>query len=51
MAQALGEDRAVTLLDQNPAEEKEALREVEKIATRVCNESMRQIVGRVRSHN
>jgi hypothetical protein len=36
-------------LDQNSAEEKEALREVEKIATRVGNESMRQISGRV--HN
>jgi ferritin-like metal-binding protein YciE len=45
MAQALGKGRAVTLLDQNLAEEKEALREVERIATRVGNESMRQTVG------
>jgi ferritin-like metal-binding protein YciE len=39
MAKALGEDEAATLLDENLAEEKEALREVEKIATRVSNES------------
>ena len=39
MAKALGEDEAVSLLDANLAEEKEALREVEKIATRVSNES------------
>jgi hypothetical protein len=51
MAQALGEDRAVTLLDQNLADVKDALREVDKITTRVGNESMKQIVGRVRSHS
>ena len=39
MAKALGEDKAVELLDQNLKEEKEALRLVEKIATRVSNES------------
>jgi len=39
MAKALGEDRAVDLLDKNLAEEKEALRLVEKIATRVSKES------------
>ena len=39
MAKALGEDEAVDLLDANLKEEKEALRQVEKIATRVSNES------------
>jgi ferritin-like metal-binding protein YciE len=39
MAKALGEERAVELLDANLAQEKEALRDVEKIATRVSNES------------
>ena len=39
MAKALGEDKAVELLDTNLKEEKEALRLVEKIATRVSNES------------
>lgn len=39
MAKALGEDQAVELLDANLAEEKEALRLVEKISTRVSNES------------
>ena len=39
MAKALGEDEAVELLDSNLKEEKEALRLVEKIATRVSNES------------
>jgi ferritin-like metal-binding protein YciE len=38
MAKALGEDDAVTLLDENLAQEKEALREVEKITTRVSND-------------
>jgi ferritin-like metal-binding protein YciE len=38
MAKALGED-AVDLLDKNLKDEKEALRLVEKIATRVSNES------------
>lgn len=40
MAKAFGEDKAVTLLDTNLAQEKEALREVEKIATRMSNESV-----------
>jgi ferritin-like metal-binding protein YciE len=44
MAKALGEDRAVDLLDKNLADEKEALREVEKIATRVSKESQSQAV-------
>jgi ferritin-like metal-binding protein YciE len=39
MAKAMGEDRAVELLDANLEEEKEALRLVEKIATRVSKES------------
>ena len=39
MAKGMGEDRAVDLLDKNLAEEKEALRLVEKIATRVSKES------------
>ena len=39
MAKALGEDRAVELLDKNLKEEKEALRIVEKIATRVSIET------------
>ena len=38
MAKGLGEDDAVTLLDENLAQEKEALREVEKITTRLSNE-------------
>ncbi len=41
MAKALGEDKAVELLDTNLKEEKEALRLVEKIATRVSNESVK----------
>ena len=40
MAKAFGEDKAVTLLDTNLAQEKEALREVEKIATRLSNEAV-----------
>jgi ferritin-like metal-binding protein YciE len=39
MAKALGEEDAVTLLDENLIQEKEALREVEKISTRISNES------------
>ena len=39
MAKALGEEQAVELLDTNLKEEKDALRLVEKIATRVSNES------------
>jgi ferritin-like metal-binding protein YciE len=38
MAKALGEDKAVDLLDENLKQEKETLREVEKLATRVSNE-------------
>jgi ferritin-like metal-binding protein YciE len=45
MAKALGEDRAVDLLDQNLADEKDALREVEKIATRISKESVSQAVA------
>ena len=40
MAKAFGEDEAVTLLDTNLKQEKEALREVEKIATRLSNEAV-----------
>ena len=43
MAKGLGEDRAVDLLDENLAEEKEALRIVEKIATRVSKESAKAL--------
>jgi ferritin-like metal-binding protein YciE len=39
MAKALGEDKAVDLLDRNLEEEKDALKTVEKIATRVSKES------------
>jgi ferritin-like metal-binding protein YciE len=39
MAKGLGEDDAVTLLDENLAQEKDALREIEKISTRVSNET------------
>jgi Mn-containing catalase len=43
MAKALGETKAVNLLDANLKEEKEALRQVDKIATRVSNESAKSI--------
>ena len=43
MAKGMGEDRAVDLLDENLAEEKEALRLVEKIATRVSKESAKAL--------
>lgn len=43
MAKGLGEDRAVDLLDANLAEEKEALRLIEKIATRVSKESAKAL--------
>ncbi len=43
MAKAMGEDRAVELLDSNLSEEKEALRLVEKIATRVSKESAQAV--------
>ena len=46
MAKALGENEAVELLDQNLKDEKEALREVEKIATRVSNEEARAVASR-----
>lgn len=46
MAKGLGEDKAVELLDENLKQEKEALREVEKIATRVSNESAKELVAR-----
>ena len=39
MAKAMGEDKAVDLLDENLKQEKDALREVEKIATRLSNET------------
>jgi ferritin-like metal-binding protein YciE len=39
LAKALGQDKAVDLLDQNLADEKETLREVEKIATRLSKET------------
>lgn len=39
MAKAMGEEDAVELLDKNLKEEKDALRIVERIATRVSNES------------
>ena len=38
MAKAMGEDKAVDLLDQNLRDEKEALNEVEKVATRLTKE-------------
>jgi len=43
MAKALGEEDAVALLDENLAQEKETLREVEKIATRISNESFAEL--------
>jgi len=39
MAKAMGEDRAVELLDENLKQEKEALKEVERIATRITREA------------
>ena len=42
MAKAMGEDEAVDLLDENLKQEKETLREVEKIATRLSNESTKE---------
>jgi ferritin-like metal-binding protein YciE len=42
MAKAMDEDKAVDLLDENLAEEKEALRTVERIATRISNEQAKQ---------
>jgi ferritin-like metal-binding protein YciE len=40
MAKAFGENEAVELLDTNLKQEKEALREVEKVATRLSNEAV-----------
>ena len=45
MAKALGEEKAVGLLDDNLQQEKETLREVEKIATRVSNESAKELAS------
>ena len=42
MAKAMGEDEAVDLLDENLKQEKETLREVEKIATRLSNDTAQQ---------
>jgi ferritin-like metal-binding protein YciE len=42
MAKSLGENKAVDLLDKNLKQEKEALGKVEKIATRLSNESAKQ---------
>ena len=42
MAKAMRKDEAVELLDTNLAEEKAALRTVERIATRVSNEQAKQ---------
>ena len=49
MAKALGEDEAVTLLDKNLAEEKDALRAVEKFATRLSNEAVSQATTSAKS--
>jgi ferritin-like metal-binding protein YciE len=46
MAKALGEEKSVDLLDRNLKDEKEALREVEKIATRLSNEHARMLAGK-----
>jgi ferritin-like metal-binding protein YciE len=42
MAKSLGEDKAVDLLDKNLKQEKDALGKVERIATRLSNESAKQ---------
>ena len=42
MAKAMGENEAVELLDKNLTQEKETLREVEKIATRLSNDSAKE---------
>ena len=44
LAKALGEDEAVGLLDENLQQEKDALRIVERIATRVANEQAKAAV-------
>jgi ferritin-like metal-binding protein YciE len=43
MAKAMGEDKAVDLLDRYLEEEKDALKTVEKIATRVSKESAQAV--------
>lgn len=43
MAKSMGEEKAVELLDENLADEKNALRTVEKISTRVSNEHAKQM--------
>lgn len=43
MAKALDEERAVELLDRNLKQEKEALRLVEKVATRMSNETAKAL--------
>jgi ferritin-like metal-binding protein YciE len=45
MAKGLGEDQAVKLLDANLKDEKETLREVERIATRLSKESAKQSIA------
>ena len=45
MAKALGENDAVDLLDRNLKDEKETLKEVEKIATRVSRDSASALVA------
>jgi ferritin-like metal-binding protein YciE len=47
MAKALGDDRAVALLDKNLGEEKKALREVQKYATRLSKEAAREAADSV----
>jgi ferritin-like metal-binding protein YciE len=43
MAKGMGEEQAVKLLDANLKDEKETLREVEKIATRLSNEIAKEV--------
>jgi ferritin-like metal-binding protein YciE len=45
MAKALGEDEAVDLLDRNLRDEKETLKEVEKIATRLSRDTASALAG------
>jgi ferritin-like metal-binding protein YciE len=46
MAKAMGEDKAVELLDRNLKDEKDALRDVQRIATRLSNETVPAISTR-----
>lgn len=46
MAKGLGEEQAVTLLDENLKQEKDALREVEKVATRLSKEGASELSAR-----